>query len=100
MTRNREAQNRPVRAARAPWKAIVAFVSALLYGVSPIDLIPDLVPLLGYVDDAIAVPLMVIWGFFQFKKWRNQARQPLTIDVAPIEPGEIAASYDEASQRS
>jgi uncharacterized membrane protein YkvA (DUF1232 family) len=44
----------------------------LLYGVSPIDLIPDLIPLLGFVDDAAIVPLMLIIAFFQYK--RHQKR--------------------------
>ena len=36
-------------------KAVAAAVAA--YALSPIDLIPDLVPLLGYLDDVIIVPL-------------------------------------------
>jgi len=35
------------------------FVVALLYLVSPVDLIPDTIPLLGMVDDAAVVPLAV-----------------------------------------
>jgi uncharacterized membrane protein YkvA (DUF1232 family) len=42
---------------RVPWcaKALAAGVAA--YALSPIDLIPDFVPILGYVDDVILVPL-------------------------------------------
>jgi len=42
---------------RVPWhaKAIAVFVVA--YALSPIDLIPDFVPVFGYVDDLIIVPL-------------------------------------------
>ena len=42
---------------RVPWyaKAFAAFVVA--YAFSPIDLIPDFVPVLGYLDDLILVPL-------------------------------------------
>lgn len=41
---------------RVPWpaKTVAAFVAA--YAFSPIDLIPDFVPVLGYLDDLIIVP--------------------------------------------
>jgi uncharacterized membrane protein YkvA (DUF1232 family) len=41
---------------RTPWyaKAIAALVAA--YALSPIDLIPDFIPVLGYLDDLLIVP--------------------------------------------
>ena len=46
---------------RVPWfaKSLAAAVAA--YALSPIDLIPDFVPVLGYLDDLLIVP-MGIWG--------------------------------------
>jgi uncharacterized membrane protein YkvA (DUF1232 family) len=45
---------------RTPWyaKAFAALVVA--YAFSPIDLIPDFVPVLGYVDDLVLLPLGVL----------------------------------------
>ncbi len=40
-----------------PWNAKVLAAAVAAYAFSPIDLIPDLVPVLGYLDDLIIVPL-------------------------------------------
>lgn len=37
---------------QVPVGTIVAIASSLLYVLSPIDLIPDLIPVIGYLDDA------------------------------------------------
>jgi len=40
-----------------PWAAVTAITAALLYFVNPIDLIPDFIPLAGYLDDAVVIAL-------------------------------------------
>ena len=45
---------------RVPWYAKVLAGCVAAYAFSPIDLIPDFVPILGYVDDLIVVPLGVL----------------------------------------
>jgi uncharacterized membrane protein YkvA (DUF1232 family) len=40
-----------------PWYAKVFAASVAAYALSPIDLIPDFIPVLGYLDDLIIVPL-------------------------------------------
>jgi len=42
---------------RLPWYARVFMGLVLAYAFSPIDLIPDFIPVLGYLDDLIIVPL-------------------------------------------
>ena len=42
---------------RTPWYAKVFAGGVVAYALSPIDLIPDFIPVLGYVDDLILVPL-------------------------------------------
>jgi uncharacterized membrane protein YkvA (DUF1232 family) len=42
---------------RVPWYAKVLALCVAGYALSPIDLIPDFVPVLGYLDDVIIVPL-------------------------------------------
>lgn len=44
---------------RVPWFAKALAVALAAYAVSPIDLIPDFIPVLGYLDDLIIIPLGV-----------------------------------------
>lgn len=45
---------------RVPWYAKLAAGVVAVYALSPIDLIPDFIPVLGYVDDLIIVPLGIL----------------------------------------
>jgi uncharacterized membrane protein YkvA (DUF1232 family) len=45
---------------RTPWYARVFVACVVGYAFSPIDLIPDPIPVLGYLDDLILVPLGVV----------------------------------------
>lgn len=59
----------------APVGTMVAVVIALLYWVSPIDLIPDMVPGIGYLDDAMVVTLcwkMVEADVEAYDEWRKE----------------------------
>lgn len=40
-----------------PWYAKVAALATAAYALSPIDLIPDFIPVIGYLDDLLIVPL-------------------------------------------
>jgi uncharacterized membrane protein YkvA (DUF1232 family) len=42
---------------RTPWYAKAFIVCVVAYALSPIDLIPDPIPILGYVDDLLLLPL-------------------------------------------
>jgi uncharacterized membrane protein YkvA (DUF1232 family) len=42
---------------RVPWYARLFLFAIVAYALSPIDLIPDFIPILGYLDDLILVPL-------------------------------------------
>jgi uncharacterized membrane protein YkvA (DUF1232 family) len=42
---------------RTPWYAKALAICIVAYAFSPIDLIPDPIPLLGYLDDLILIPL-------------------------------------------
>ena len=56
-----------------PVKSIVAITSALIYLVSPIDLIPDHIPVIGYIDDATVIDIcwnMVADDVAAYNEWR------------------------------
>lgn len=45
---------------RVPWYAKVGAGAVVAYALSPFDLIPDFIPVLGYVDDVLILPLGVL----------------------------------------
>jgi len=69
---------------RVPWHAKIIAIAVAGYALSPIDLIPDFIPVLGYADDLIIVPLG-IW---------------LAVSLIPQEVmAEYRIKADEAGQR-
>ena len=58
-----------------PYNSIVAVVATLLYVISPIDIIPDIIPVVGFTDDAMAVAFcikMIHDDLEKYKTWLNQ----------------------------
>ncbi|WP_353646511.1 DUF1232 domain-containing protein [Mesorhizobium sp. WSM2239] len=45
---------------RVPWYAKLAAGAVAAYALSPIDLIPDFIPVLGYLDEVIMLPLGIL----------------------------------------
>jgi uncharacterized membrane protein YkvA (DUF1232 family) len=45
---------------RVPWSTKALALAVAAYALSPIDLIPDFIPVLGYLDDLIIVPLGIL----------------------------------------
>lgn len=44
---------------RTPWKAKALSIFVVAYALSPIDLIPDFIPVIGYLDDALLLPGLI-----------------------------------------
>jgi len=44
---------------KTPWYAKVFAAITVAYALSPIDLVPDFIPILGYLDDVILLPALV-----------------------------------------
>jgi uncharacterized membrane protein YkvA (DUF1232 family) len=45
---------------RVPWFAKVLAAATAAYAFSPIDLIPDFIPVIGYLDDLIILPVAIV----------------------------------------
>jgi len=61
-----------------PWVAKVFAALTVVYALSPVDLVPDFVPVLGYLDDVILLPALVALTIRfipqkMFEKYRREA---------------------------
>lgn len=68
-----------------PWYAKAFGALVVAYALSPIDLIPDFIPVLGYVDDLILLPLGVVLAIKMipvevYQQARQEADQRLVQD--------------------
>ena len=57
-----------------PIGSILAIIGALIYFLSPVDLIPDIIPGVGYLDDVAVVGVafkLVHDDVAEYKKWRD-----------------------------
>jgi uncharacterized membrane protein YkvA (DUF1232 family) len=62
------------RYTETPWKSVAAIIFALLYVLNPLDLAPDFIPIIGYIDDAtvLAFTLKLIEGDVEkYELWRK-----------------------------
>lgn len=74
-----------------PIGSIIAIISALTYFISPVDMIPDAVPGLGYMDDAAVITAclaLVHSDLTEYQKWREEN----SIETTPEE--ELSASTE------
>ncbi len=69
---------------RTPWSARLLIVCVVAYALSPIDLIPDPIPIIGHLDDLILLPLdkpsqwqwigtafvVIVWLLIAMWMWR------------------------------
>ena len=58
---------------KIPWWALTAIGFTLLYVFNPIDIIPDVVPVIGLLDDAAVVAIclvMVEQQLYEYKEWK------------------------------
>ncbi len=70
---------------RVPWYAKIIIIATVGYALSPIDLIPDFIPILGQLDDLIIVPTGISLAIKMMPKevideYREKAESELSCD--------------------
>lgn len=55
---------------------VIVIIGCMLYVLSPIDLIPDVIPVLGWIDDAVVGTIGVITALSSIGKRGNVRRFP------------------------
>lgn len=63
-----------------PYFSLAAIVVTLLYVLNPFDLVPDVIPVIGQVDDMMVVGiclLLVTHDLHQYKVWKESQRGPM-----------------------
>ncbi len=63
---------------KIPFASIISILAALIYFVSPIDLLPDFIPGIGYIDDVAVLMLvmhMVKDDVDEYKEWKEQNKR-------------------------
>ncbi|MEO6684399.1 MAG: YkvA family protein, partial [Dyadobacter sp.] len=64
-----------------PWKSLVSIVAVLIYFVSPIDLIPDFLPVIGITDDIALVLWLIRTLGEDIRKFSEWEKNEKTINI-------------------
>lgn len=65
-----------------PWKSIAAIAGAMIYVLNPLDLIPDLLLGIGFLDDAGVVAACLAFvesDLLRYAAWKERAEQTTTM---------------------
>lgn len=68
-----------------PKRSIIAILGGLVYFLSPIDVVPDFVPVLGFIDDIFVLNLVykqVLKDLEEYKIWKDGQGKIVSIDGA------------------
>ncbi|MCW5937189.1 MAG: DUF1232 domain-containing protein [Fimbriimonadaceae bacterium] len=71
--------------APSAWRALFPILVGLVYGVSPIDIVPDLIPLIGWLDDGVVMLLMFGMAIWYVAR-RRPSPQAIRVQARPVAP--------------
>lgn len=77
---------------QTPTRARIAIGAALAYAASPVDLIPDWIPILGHLDDLIVIPALLYLGLRSIPDAVIRECRSLSERESSPGPGELDSS--------
>ncbi len=78
---------------RVPWPSLLLVASAVVYFVMPADLVPDVLPMVGFVDDIAVVSAVVqaVRGELnRFRAWERASSEGAATTSPPLAPKRAA----------
>lgn len=80
---------------QTPLSAKILIFIVLSYALSPIDLIPDFIPILGYLDDIILIPLGISLSIKLIPKkiWEQAKEQAESSDIKKLPKSKLGAIF-------
>ncbi len=80
---------------QTPLSAKILIFIVLSYALSPIDLIPDFIPILGYLDDIILIPLGISLSIKLIPKkiWEQAKEQAESSDLQKLPKSKLGAIF-------
>jgi len=67
-----------------PKRSIIAIVGGLIYFLSPVDIVPDFIPVLGLIDDVFVLNLVykqVVKDLERYKAWKEDQQDNLNLHI-------------------
>jgi uncharacterized membrane protein YkvA (DUF1232 family) len=80
-----------------PWTTIAAVIGSLIYVFSPIDLIPDIIPIVGLTDDAAVLGFClagIAGDLDKYRKWKKRENVEYQIEDDPVEQKMLPDNVD------
>ncbi|QHQ62858.1 DUF1232 domain-containing protein [Anaerocolumna sedimenticola] len=70
-----------VKKKETPWYAKILAGFTVIYALSPLDLVPDFIPVLGYLDDLIILPVLILLSIRMIPKHILEQAKQEAIDI-------------------
>jgi uncharacterized membrane protein YkvA (DUF1232 family) len=77
---------------KTPWYAKISIGIVIAYALSPIDLIPDFIPILGYLDDLLILPLGIYLSLKLVPDYVIEECREIEVDLSKFKGKKIVSA--------